>query len=100
MHHLISTLAIPALLLGSGVWWTGAGHIADNLNATCNKLNLVITNLVPLTRTDLFLYEAALPPSLDLLLDHTSRKYRLRIVRCPDSHPNKLTIRKALLHPL
>lgn len=99
MHHLATTLAIPTLLWGSETWWTGARHILDNLNPTYNKLARLVAYLPRWTRIDLLLCGASLPP-LDLLLDHKSRKYALRILCGPDSHPNKRLLTRSLLRPL
>lgn len=98
-HHLVSTLAIPALLWCSEIWWTGPHHTADNLNSTYNKLARLISNLPLCTRTDLLLCSASLPP-LELLLNHTSRKYSTRILQGPNNHPNKPLLMEALKRPL
>lgn len=80
-------------------WWSGARHILDNLNPTYNTLAGLVTHLPRWTRTDILLCRASLPP-LDLLLDHTLRKYTLRILRGPDDHPNKQAVVEALTRPL
>lgn len=99
MHHLISTLAIPALLWGLEVWWTGAKHIVNGLNLIQNKLARLITGLTSWTITELPLDGASITP-LDLHLDHTTRKYAIKTLHGPDNHRNKETLSDALLRPL
>lgn len=95
MHHLISTLAVPALRQGSELWWTGARHIVDNPCPTYHRLAMAATNLPPWPPTDLLLCEVAMPP-LNLLFDHTSRKHEIRMLQGADSHLNKLTQTQAI----
>lgn len=89
MHHLTTTLLIPTLLWASEIWWTGARHTIDNFNPTYRRFTSLITNLPSWTRTDRLHYCAGLP-LLGILLDHTARKFSLRLVRAD----NLLSVKK------
>lgn len=99
LHHLVSTLAIAALLWGSEIWWTGTQHTIDKLNTTYNQLVRLVTGLPRWSRIHLLLCAASLPP-LHLLFDHTSRNYGIKNLQGPESHPNKQPLNEALSQPL
>lgn len=98
IHHLATQGAIPQMLWGSEVWWTGASHITDQLIPGYHTIARIITGLPKWTPTRLLLFEAGIPP-LHLLLEHNNRRYGIRLLLAPDDHPLKDPLRKLIANP-
>lgn len=92
LHHLATTLLIPTILWGSEVSWTGARHIVDNITTTNHRIARLITNLPLWTRRARLIASAGLPP-LNLLLNHTFRKYAIRLLSTDNDPPNQIALR-------
>lgn len=94
-HQLVTAMAIPTLLWGSPVWWTGANHILRQMGPTYHTLARHITGLPAWTPIASLLSEAGML-HLELLLDQASLRYGVRILLAQDTHPCKNSLVRAL----
>ena len=88
MRQLYQACVVPVADFGSEIWWRSKGQ--DSL---CRKLQLLqntatrrILGAFRTTPTTLLDLEAALPPA-QIRLTYAQRRYALRLLRLPPSHP-------------
>lgn len=91
IHQLVTTIALPGMTWGAGIWWNGGPHIINQLSPTYHTLARLITGLSKWTPIAIVLNQAGMSP-LPLFLDKHSQKYCIRIHLSPHNHPCKETL--------
>lgn len=90
MRRLYQACIIPVSDFGSEIWWKSGGkgqqHLKDKLQVLQNKATRRILGAFRTTPVALLDVESALPP-VEHRLTQAQRRYALRLLRLPASHP-------------
>ena len=87
-RQLYQACVLPIADFASEVWWTSfqQKHLANKLQLLQNTATRRILGAFRTTPVALLDVEACLPPAA-LRLDHNRRRYALRLLRLPPTHP-------------
>ena len=88
MRQLYQACILPVIDFGSEVWWKGYNqdYLVKRIQLVQNTASRRILGAFRSTPTDLLDVEAALLPA-NIRLQYNQRRYAVRLLRLPESHP-------------
>ena len=86
VRQLYQSCIIPVCDFGAEIWWRGQKTYSNKLDKVQNRALRKILGAFNTTPTGALQNEAALPET-SVRLNHLLRKYALRVINMPETHP-------------